>query len=358
LSSIRHVAAGDGRINRPGGAECRSLPRAARGSLVKSPPPMDSLLQRPLSPFDSRLIEAGEHLVYVEQVGNPEGLPAVFLHGGPGSGCNADQRRYFDPHLFRAVLFDQRGSGRSTPKRETENNTTAGLIADMERIRILLGIERWMVVGGSWGATLAVAYAEAHPERVMGLVLRAVFLGTREEFKWAFEGAAQTFYPELWRSLVNLLPESERGDPIAALGARITNPDPKIHGAAAHVWHDYERALSLLRPHSLALPPSLDAGGGEPPNTPFLEWHYLRHDCFLEPWQLLRDAPKLRGIPGIVVQGRYDLLCPPQAAHDLVAAWGNAELRFVPAGHSVAEPPVLDAVLAAIRDMGIRLAGK
>lgn len=318
----------------------------------------DNLLHRPLEPFDVRRLAVDEiHTLHVEQVGNADGLPAVFLHGGPGSGCNPEQRRYFDPHRFRAVLFDQRGSGRSTPKRGLARNTTQDLVADMERIREALGIERWMLVGGSWGATLALAYAQAHPGRTRGLVLRAVFLGTREEFVWAFRGAAQTIYPELWRDLVALLPPAERADPIAALGARIENPDPRIHRPAAQVWHDYERALSTLRPGSLALPRSLEDGGrGEPPNTPFLEWHYLRHGCFLEPGQLLAGAPRLRGIPGIVVQGRYDLLCPPLSADALADAWPGCTLRLVPgAGHSAAEPAILAAMVTAIRDLGARL---
>jgi proline iminopeptidase len=188
-------------------------------------------------------------------------------------------------------------------------------------------------------------------------VLRAVFLGTAEEFRWAFEGAAQTLYPELWRSLVALLPEAERGDPVAALGARIADPDPAIHRPAAQAWHDYERALSVLQPGSLALPSSLeDPGRGEPPNTPFLEWHYLRHDCFLEPGQLLRGAARLRGIPGIAVQGRYDLLCPPLSAHALAQAWPDCRLRLIAgAGHSASEPAILEALLAAIRELGQRL---
>ena len=315
-------------------------------------------LHPPLEPFEVRRFAIDPiHTLHVERLGNPEGLPAVFLHGGPGSSCNPEHRRYFDAKLFHAVLFDQRGSGRSTPRRCLQRNTTQDLIADLEKIRKALGIRRWLLVGGSWGATLALAYAESHPDRVLGLVLRSVFLGTREEFRWAFEGAAQNIFPELWRALVALFPERERGHPIESLGARIANPDPKIHGPAARIWHDYERALSVLRPHSLALPRSLeDMPPGELPNTPFVEWHYLRHDCFLAPNQLLRDANRLRGIPGIIVQGRYDLLCPPQSAHALCTAWKDCELRIVPdAGHSASEPAILEGLIEAIADMGERL---
>ncbi len=313
-----------------------------------------------IEPFDQRTLEVDElHTLYVEQVGNPAGVPVAFLHGGPGSGCRPEQRRYFDPARFRAVLFDQRGAGRSTPRRCLERNTTHRLIEDMERIREALGIERWALVGGSWGATLALAYAEAHPQRVTGMVLRAVYLGTREEFEWTFAGAAQTFYPELWRDFVALLPEAERGDPRAAYGARLMTPDPAVHEPAARVWHGYERALSVLRPASLALPSSLaEAGAAQRPvpNTPFLEWHYLSQGCFLEPGQLLRDAPRLEGIPGTIVQGRYDLLCPPEAAESLAAAWPDAELRMVAgAGHAVSESAILAGVVAAIDELGQRL---
>ena len=318
----------------------------------------DIRLHPPLEPFDiRRLVVDATHTLHVEQIGNAKGLPCVFLHGGPGSGCNPEHRRLFDPDRFRAVLFDQRGAGRSAPKRSLTATTTQDLVADMERIRSALGIERWMLVGGSWGATLALAYAQAHPERTLGIVLRAVFLGTREEFRWAFATGPQTLYPDLWRRLLAVLPESERGDPVAALGARIENPDPSVHAPAAQIWHDYERALSVLRPGSLALPALDRMLKGEPPNTPFLEWHFLRHDCFLAPGQLLQEAGRLRRIPGIIVQGRYDLLCPPQAAHDLAARWEDAVLRIVAGtGHAASEPAILAALAAAIREMGLRLA--
>ncbi|MGB8274898.1 MAG: prolyl aminopeptidase [Alphaproteobacteria bacterium] len=316
-------------------------------------------LHPPAQPFDVRTLAVGDgHELYVEQVGTPSGVPAVFLHGGPGSGAYADQRRYFDPAHFRAVLFDQRGAGRSRPKRGLAANTTAHLVADMEHIRETLGISRWMLVGGSWGATLGLAYAEAHPERVSGLVLRSVFLGTREEFLWAFRDAARTIRPELWRAFAQPLPEAERADPIAAWGRRLGDPNPSVHSPAAWMWHDYERALSELMPHGLTASGGLRVAGvrtGALPNTPFMEWHYLSHDCFLAPGQLLGDAKRLSGIPGILVQGRYDLLCPPATSHDLAEAWGAAQVRIVPgAGHAVSERGVVDAYVAAITEMGER----
>ncbi|WP_119461622.1 prolyl aminopeptidase [Rhodospirillaceae bacterium SYSU D60014] len=311
-------------------------------------------------PFDSRMLAVdGDHRLYVEQAGNPDGIPVLFLHGGPGSGCQPAHRRLFDPAWFRIILFDQRGAGRSTPKRSLAGNTTQHLVADMERIRREFSIERWMLVGGSWGALLATAYAEAFPERVTAVALRAVFLGSAEEADWAFVRGPQTFYPDFWRHFVDLLPISERGDPLRAYGARLMHPDPAVHRPAAFVWHDYERALSMLNPGSVALPQSLDkpAGTRDTPNTPFLEWHYISHDCFLRPGELLAGADRLRGIPGIIVQGRYDLLCPPVTADALARRWETCDLRLITAaGHSMAEPEIHRNLTAAIDELGQRLA--
>jgi proline iminopeptidase len=314
-----------------------------------------------VEPFDRRRIAVDDrHTLYLEQFGRPDGLPAVFLHGGPGSGCQRAQARLFDPRVYRAVLFDQRGAGLSRPRLCLVDNTTWHLVEDMERIRRALGIERWIVVGGSWGSTLALAYAETHPGRVLGLVLRAVFLGTVEEARWAFAGAAPTFYPELWRRFVELLPEGERDDPIAAYGARLENPDPRIHVPAARAWRAYEHMLSELQPAHAALPDSLSdphaAAAKDVPRTPYVEWHYISRGCFLEPDQLVRDAGRLAGVPGIIVQGRYDLLCPPAGAARLAAAWGNAELWLVEGiGHSVSETGLRARLVAAIDELGRRV---
>ena len=314
-----------------------------------------------LSPYDSRKLAVGDgHVLYLEQYGNPDGAPAVFLHGGPGSGCQSEQARLFNPKQHRIILFDQRGAGRSQPKRELTNNTILHLIADMESIRQSLAVEQWLLVGGSWGSTLAIAYAETHPHRVLGIVLRAVFLGTREEVIWAFETAAQIFYPELWQHFTSLLSPSEREDPIESYGARLSDPDPRIHLPAAQTWNKFESSLSVLDPDSLILPNRLfessatkDNAG---PNTPYVEWHYISQDCFLVPGQLLDNADNLVGIPGIIVQGRYDLLCPPKTAVQLAARWPDAELRIVPgSGHSAAEPLIRSALVAAIRDINKRV---
>ena len=311
----------------------------------------------PAEPFDTRSIAVdGGHVLYVEQAGDPKGVPAVFLHGGPGSGCQPDHRRWFDPARFRVVLPDQRGAGRSTWTNRLEANTTAHLVGDLERIRAELGIARWFVVGGSWGATLALAYAEAHPERVTAMVLRAIFLGTPEEVQWAFVDGPRILRPELFASLVALLPESERADPVGALTNRLGSHDQRMRDSAACVWGDYERTLSELRPAAAApLPASFDAipRARSVPSTPAVEAHYFRSRCFLEPRQLLEGAGRLAGIPGVLVQGRYDLLCPPRAAHALAAAWPGCDLRLIEgAGHAASEPGIREAMMRAISEIG------
>ncbi len=303
------------------------------------------------------------HTLYVEQVGNPTGMPVIFLHGGPGSGCQPAHRQLFDPRRFRAILFDQRGAGRSTPRTGREHNTTQHLIADIERIRALFGIQRWLVVGGSWGATLAVAYAEAHPERTLGVALRGVFLGTRAEWTWAFVDAPRIFRPDLYLSLLSLLPAEERGDLLAALGRRLRDPEPAVHVPAAWAWSDYERVLSEIRPDvPVPFPATLaEAGRGRAtvPSTPYIESHYYENDCFLRDGQLLAEAGRLTGIPGIAVQGRYDLLCPPSIADALVRAWPGAELRIVEtAGHALTEPGVRPALIQALEDVADRAEGR
>lgn len=308
-----------------------------------------------IKPFDSRTLPVGDgHELYLEQVGNPEGIPAVVLHGGPGSGCNPGQRRLFDPQRFRVVLFDQRGCGKSRPKGSLSANTTQYQIADLERIRDALGIERWMLVGGSWGALLAIAYAEAHPERVGAIALRALFLGSAAEIEWAFVRGPKIFRPDLWRSFLDRLPEAERGDPLAGYGRRLEDPDPAVHRPAAHLWHDYERALSLLTPERTVLSERGPAAGQRwLPTTPFFEWHYMKHGFFLTPEQLLRDAHRLAGIPGAIVQGRFDLLCPPRTAYALAARWPGCDLRIVEgAGHDAGEPGIGPALMAAIERLG------
>lgn len=314
----------------------------------------------PFAPLTSEWLPVGDgHDIYVESVGCARGLPAVYLHGGPGSGCQPDHRRLFDPERFHTVLFDQRGSGRSRPKGSREANTLAHLIADMEQIRERFAFERWIVAGGSWGATLALAYAQTHPDRVSGIALRATFLGTRDEIKTAFCETLPRFYPDLSADFLEVLPEDERSDPLQSYWRRILDPDPAMHGPAARAWHDTERILSEHRPARSRLDPTALRANGALPATPFMEAHYFQNGSFMAPDQLLDEAAKLAGIPCIIVQGRYDLLCPPTTSHALAALWPDAEIRVIEgAGHSLYDPGVRNAVMRSIADLAAKIEGR
>jgi proline iminopeptidase len=307
----------------------------------------------PFAPLTSQLLPVGDsHEIYVETVGRADGIPAVYLHGGPGSGCQPDHRRLFDPERFHAVLFDQRGAGRSRPKGRREDNSLPHLIADMEMIREKFGFERWMIVGGSWGATLALAYAQAHPHRVSGIVLRATFLGTRAELESAFVDVLPRFYPDLSNDFLSVLPPEERRQPLDAYWRRILDPDPALHSPAARAWHNTERILSEHTPGRIRLDLNSLNSTHPLPVTPFMEAHYFQNDCFMKPGQVLAEAGKLERLRGIIVQGRYDLLCPPATSHALGAVWPASEIRFVEgAGHSLYDAGVRDAVMKAIADL-------
>jgi proline iminopeptidase len=311
----------------------------------------------PFAPLTTKMLPVGDgHEIYVETVGCADGIAAIYLHGGPGSGCQGDHRRLFDPERFHAVLFDQRGAGRSRPKGLREANTLPHLIADMEIIRETFSIERWMVVGGSWGATLALAYAQAHPQRVSGIVLRATFLGMRSELEGAFLEALPRFYPDLSYDFLKLLPGQEREQPLDAYWRRILDPDPAVHGPAARAWQATEGVLSEHAPSRTRLDPASLDQARTLPATPFMEAHYFKNDCFMKPGQLLAEAGKLDGIPGLIVQGRYDLLCPPATSHGLNAVWPYSEIRLVEgAGHSLYDPGIRDAVMKAIADLASRI---
>jgi proline iminopeptidase len=311
----------------------------------------------PFAPLTTGWLAVGDgHEIYVETVGRSDGIAAVYLHGGPGSGCQADHRRLFDPERFHAVLFDQRGAGRSRPKGSREANTLPHLIADMEMIRQKCGFERWLVVGGSWGATLALAYAEMHPERVSGIVLRATFLGTRAELDGAFLDCLPRFYPGLYADSLSVLSDSERQQPLEAYWRRILDPDPAVHGPAARAWQGTEGILSEHAPGRTRLDLNSLHSGRALPATPFMESHYFVNDCFMSPGQLLANADRLQGIPGIIVQGRYDLLCPPSTSQALGSVWPRAEIRIVEgAGHSLYDPGIRDAVMKAIADLASKL---
>jgi len=307
----------------------------------------------PFAPLTSDMLDVGDgHELYVESVGRADGIPAIYLHGGPGSGCQPDHRRLFDPERMHAVLFDQRGCGRSRPKGSREHNTTVHLIADMEKIREKFGIARWMVVGGSWGATLALAYAQAHPERVSGIALRATFLGTQAEVEIAFTSRLAQFYPALSEDFLSVLPPEERERPVEAYYRRILDADPAVHGPASRAWHDTERALSEHKAGKTRIDLASLNVWRTLPATPFMEAHYFVNNSFMAEDQLLRNAGRLAGIPGIIVQGRYDLLCPPETSARLANVWPGSEVRIVEeAGHSLYDPGVRDAVMKSIADL-------
>jgi proline iminopeptidase len=276
--------------------------------------------------------------LYFEQCGNPKGKPVVMLHGGPGAGCSAKMRRFHDPAHYRIILFDQRGSGRSTPHADLVDNTTWDLVADIEKLREHLGIGRWQVFGGSWGATLALAYAEAHPDRVTELLVRGIFMLRRWELEWFYQEGASRLFPDAWEAYLQAIPEVERGDLISAYNRRLTSADEATRLAAARAWSVWEASTSLLLPDEAFVDGHKDAHFAL--SFARIESHYFVHGGFFDAEdQLLRDAHRLHGIPGVIVHGRYDVVCPLQNAWDLHKAWPESRLVISPgAGHSAFEP--------------------
>ncbi|MBM9595938.1 alpha/beta fold hydrolase [Roseitranquillus sediminis] len=310
-----------------------------------------------MTPLTDEMVRVGDgHELCVRSYGTPGRVPVVSLHGGPGSGVQSSHLRIFDPATCHIVAFDQRGAGLSRPQRDRKANTTAHLVADMELLRESFGFSAWLVVGGSWGATLALAYAQAHPERVLGMVLRATFLGTRAELERAFGSGLQTVHPALHFDFLGMLPEAEREDPLPAYWRRILDPDPAVHAPFARAWHDTERILSQLAPANDRLDADAIRAAETPgPASPYMEAHYFSQDCFLDA-PLIDGAPRLDGIPGAVVHGRYDLLCPPSTAWALAAAWPDARVRIVEeSGHGLDHPALFAAVEAEVARMVARL---
>ncbi len=308
--------------------------------------PEISALYPPLAPYASGMLETtGIHRIYWETSGSPDGIPVLFVHGGPGSGTSPNQRRFFDPARYRIVLFDQRGSGRSTPHGELTDNTTPHLIADMEALRRELGIERWLVFGGSWGSTLALAYAETHPDRCAGLVLRGIFLCRTSEIDWFLYGI-RAFFPEAQRQLAEFIPPDERDDLLDAYHRRLVNPDPAVHQPAAYQWATFEASCSTLLPSS-----ELVAAFGSEQTALSLsriEAHYFVNHIFLPDNCLLDNVGRIRSIPAVIVQGRYDAVCPIVSADELARAWPEARYVIVPdAGHSAFEPGIARELVAA-----------
>ncbi len=289
-----------------------------------------------------------EHSIYYEESGNPKGKPVVFLHGGPGGGTSPKQRRFFDPSRYRIVLFDQRGCGKSRPHASLNDNTTWHLVSDIERLREELGVARWMVFGGSWGSTLALAYAEKHPERVTELVLRGIFLLRRWELEWFYQCGTSRLYPDAWKAYEELIPPAERGDFIAAYYRRLTSGDESVRQRAARVWSVWEASTSHLLPDE----DYIRSSGGDAFSLAFarIEAHYFVNQGFLtRENQLIEDAVRIRQIPTVIVQGRYDVVCPMQSAWELSRAFPEAKLKIVPdAGHSAYEPGIVHELVSAV----------
>ena len=305
-------------------------------------------LYPPIKARASGFLKAGDlHTVYWEESGNPDGRPVLFVHGGPGGATEPNHRRFFDPERYRIVLFDQRGCGRSKPHAELRENTTWDLVADMEQIRTQLGIDRWHVFGGSWGSTLGLAYALTHPERVSALILRGIFMLRAEELRWFYQHGCSEIFPDAWQGFLAPIPVNERGDLIAAYSKRLTSDDAQVRGEAARAWSLWEASTSKLLPDASLQAHHADMAYAEA--FARIECHYFVNGGFFEreTW-ILETIDKIRGIPAVIVQGRYDVVCPAKSAWDLHKAWPEADLRLVPdAGHSAFEPGIVRELVSA-----------
>jgi proline iminopeptidase len=310
-------------------------------------------LYAPIEPFNTgRLKVSDVHEIYYEQCGNPNGKPAVFLHGGPGGGISPDYRRYFDPNIYRLVLFDQRGSGKSTPHASIEENTTWHLVEDIERLREYLNIRHWQVFGGSWGSTLALAYAEIHPNRVRELVLRGIFLCRPKEIRWFYQEGASEIFPDVWEEYLKVIPESERADMVSAYHRRLTSEDDAVRLEAARAWSIWEGSTSKL-----FFDPDMIEKFADPEFAlafARIECHYFMNNAFFSSDNyLIENVGRIRNIPTVIVQGRYDVVCPLTSAWDLHRAFPEAQLNIIPdAGHSISEPGIIDALVRATDKFG------
>ncbi len=306
-----------------------------------------------IKPYARHALAVDEpHVLYVDESGSADGLPVLFVHGGPGAGCDALSRRFFDPTLYRIVTFDQRGCGRSTPYASLENNTTWDLVADMERIREHLGIDKWVLFGGSWGSTLSLAYAQKHPERVQALILRGIFLCRPQDFHWFYQEGASRLFPDYWADYLAPIPAEEQGDLMQAFHKRLTGSDEIAQMQAARAWSGWEGRTATLRPN----PQVVDRFHDRALSIARIECHYFVNQAFLEPDQLLRDMPKIAHLPGVIVHGRYDVVCPLDNAWALHQAWPNSELQIIrDAGHAAGEPGIADALVRAADRIARRL---
>ncbi|XOV87076.1 MAG: prolyl aminopeptidase [Pseudomonadota bacterium] len=308
-----------------------------------------------IKPYARHMIKVDDvHELYVDESGIPHGIPVLFLHGGPGSGCEFDSRCFFNPEKYRIVLFDQRGAGRSTPHSDLNLNTTAHLVADMEKIREFLGIEKWVLFGGGWGATLALVYAETHPDRTLGIICRGVFLGRQQDVDWIYRDGASRFFPDHWEDFVAPIPVEERDDFVRAYGKRMGGADELARMGAAKAWSRWEADCSTLHPHQRLVKHYTD------PHRALARCrigaHYFANGCFLEENQILNNIEAIQDVPGILVHGRFDMICPLENAYALHEAWPVSQMYIVrEAGHAATEPTLIDALIRATRDMALRL---
>lgn len=314
-----------------------------------------SVLFPEITPYVQHSIKVDvPHVIHVEECGNPAGIPVLFVHGGPGAGCEGYHRRFFDPELYRIILFDQRGCGRSTPHASLEKNTTQALVADMETIRQQLKVDRWVLFGGSWGSTLSLVYAQTYPEQVLGLILRGIFLCRPREIEWFYQSGASRLFPDYWEAYIDVIPEEERDDLVRAYHRRLNGDDELVRMAAAKAWSLWEGRTATLMPQENVIKHLSD------PFTALsmarIENHYFINDSFLAPDQILRDAGRLAEIDGVIVQGRYDVVCPMESAWALHRAWPQAAFKVIAdAGHSASEEGVTRALVQATAAMGRRL---
>jgi len=308
-----------------------------------------------IKPYATHTLEVeSPHSIYFEESGKLDGVPVLFVHGGPGAGCESYHRQFFDPEKYRIILFDQRGAGKSTPHAELKNNTTQSLVADIEAIREKLGIRAWVLFGGSWGSTLSLLYAQAHPERVLGLILRGIFLCRQSEIDWFYQYGANRIFPDFWQDFIQPIPEKERVNLLSAYYKRLTGEDEVARMACAKAWSTWEGRTATMQPRRSVVEHFSD------PHTALslarIEAHYFMNQSFLKPDQILNDADKLKDIPGTIVQGRYDMICPMESAWALSQAWPMAELDIINnAGHSATELGTVEALVSATRKMLTRI---
>jgi len=305
-------------------------------------------LYPPIRPYAVHQLAVDErHSLYIEECGEPRGLPVVFLHGGPGSGCDPDHRRFFDPALYRVILFDQRGAGQSTPYAELKNNTTQALVSDMEAIRVHLGIDKWVLFGGSWGSTLALVYAQTYPDRVLNMVLRGIFLCRDGDLAWFYEtGGASRLFPDAWEAFIGHLPSEEQKSVLKNYYQRLTGEDEVAKMAAAKAWSLWEASCATLQPNAQVT--NHFAHPHIAMSLARIEAHYFINHCFLEPNQILKNAHKLANIPGVIIHGRYDVICPLDGAYALQKAWPRSELQIIrDAGHAACELGIASALVTA-----------